>query len=231
MKTQRRRGRKESQRSLYLFPAALCVLCALAFASADITVEGAVMGLQQRYAKVETLSADFRQNYTGPGIEQSETGKVYMKRPALMRWEYQQPETRLFIADGRETWLYAPADRQVTVRAVNPEELRNTPLQLLLGQAQILKSFTAAWDRTTRPKYQDSAILRLTPRAAQSEYTAIVVEYDARSFDLRRILIRESSGNTSEFLLTNLEANPKLDKKLFEFKAPKGTELIRIDDK
>jgi outer membrane lipoprotein carrier protein len=231
MQTQRRKERGESQRFLLFSFATLGVFCAFAFAFADISVEAAVAGLQQRYAKVESLSAEFRQNYTGPGIEQSESGKVYMKRPGLMRWEYQQPETRIFIADGRETWLYAPADRQVTVRAVNPEELRNTPLQLLLGQAQILKSFTAAWDGTTRPKYQDSSLLRLTPRAAQSEYSAIVVEYDTRSFDLRRIIIRESSGNTSEFLLTNLAANPKLDKKLFEFKAPKGIELIRIDDK
>jgi outer membrane lipoprotein carrier protein len=231
LRTQRCRRCREPLRLFFVFLAALCVLCASALPFEGSAVEAAVAGLQQRYSKVETLSADFRQNYHGPGIEQSESGRVYMKRPGLMRWEYQQPETRLFVADGRETWLYTPADRQVSVRAFTSEELRNTPLQLLLGQSQILKSFIAAFERLTPPKYKGSSLLRLTPRDAQPEYAAIVVEFDTASYDLRRIIIHESSGNTSEFLLTNLAANIKLDKKLFEFKAPKNVELIRIDDK
>src|SRR5512144_410947 len=86
----------------------LCILSASGIAvSADPLTE-AVLGIQKRYAAVDSLSADFQQKYRGPGIEQTESGVLWMKKPGLMRWEYAEPEKKLFIADGRETFLYTP---------------------------------------------------------------------------------------------------------------------------
>jgi outer membrane lipoprotein carrier protein len=228
-------NKRRPVKCLFLRGAKIAAVClAAGFASllfGQGTAELAVTGLQARYAQAESLAGDFRQNYRGPGIEQAESGRVYMKRPGLMRWEYQQPETRLFVADGKETWLYAPADKQVSVRAMSSEELRNTPLQLLLGNSQLLKTFKAAFETSTLPKYKNSALVRLTPRTPQQEYTSIVVEFDVKTSDLQRIVIHEASGNTSEFLLSNIVLNQKLDKKMFEFKPPKGVEVVRVEDK
>ena len=49
-------------------------------------------------------------------------------------------------------------------------------------------------------------------------------------FDLRRITIHEHGGNTSEFRLSNLIANVKIDSKEFQFKPPKGTEIMRLEE-
>jgi len=197
----------------------------------DDSLTSTVLGLQNRYAAVKGLSADFRQSYRGPGVDQTESGRLWMQKPGLKRWEYKVPEQKLFIADGQDTYLYTPADRQVLVRSFSAEDMRNTPLRFLLGQGEILRSFTASWESESSPKLAGTLTFRLIPRAPEPEYTFLVLECDSTNYDLRRLIIRESTGNTSEFFFANIVMDAKLDKGQFQFKVPKGTEVIRLDEK
>ena len=110
-------------------------------------------------------------------------------------------------------------------------EIRSTPLQFLLGQGEILKSFTAAPDTEFPPSFDRGVMIRLTPRRSDPDYAFLVLECDRNSHELRRIIIRELTGNTSEFVLSNLVTNAKVDGKEFQFKIPKGVEVIRLDQK
>ena len=189
-----------------------------------------VAGLQRRYASVETVTGEFQQTYRAPGVDQIESGVFRMKRPCLMRWEYRQPEEKLFIADGREAFLYAPLDRQVTIQPFNASDMRGTPLEFLLGGADIQKSFAASWEAHLKPIGGQTVLIRLTPRSGGGEYEFLILEVDPNTFDLRRIVLREHTGNTSEFLLTNLVFNGKMNNKEFQFKPPKGVEVVRLSN-
>jgi outer membrane lipoprotein carrier protein len=216
----------------YILPALLGVsLHAAAIAHAQTSdLASVIAGMQRRYAAVESVRAEFTQKYHAPGIEQTESGTMYMKKPGLMRWEYRDPEVKLFVADGRNTYLYTPEERQVVIQKFTSEDLRGTPLQFLLGQGDIRREFEVAWEAVPAPGAADY-LIRLTPRAAGSEYAFIVVACDRGSFDLRRLAIGEHSGNISEFLFRNLQVNGKLDGRQFEFRIPKGVEVIRLDEK
>jgi outer membrane lipoprotein carrier protein len=206
----------------------LCLLLIDAGVAAD--VDEVVAGLQKRYASVTTLSAQFEQTYRGPGIVQVESGTLWLKKPGLMRWEYRVPETKLFISNGRDTYLYTPEDRQVMVQSLGASEKLSTPLEFLLGEGNIAKSFTASWEVESYSKLEQTYLLRLAPRVAEQGYAYLVLEVDQKDYDLRRMVIREASGNTSEFLLANVMLNPKVDSRQFEFTIPKGVEVIRRDE-
>ena len=190
-----------------------------------------VAGLQQRFAAVTTVTANFRQTYRAPGIEQTESGILYMKKPALMHWEYRDPEQKIFIADGRETYLYSPENRQVVVRRFSTHELLNTPLQFLLGHGDIMESFLVSWEGEIQSRIEATYLIRLEPRNPDAEYSDLVLECDEKTFDLRRLVIRERNGNTSEFLLTDLKTNVKINNQKFQFRIPKGVEVIRMEEK
>jgi outer membrane lipoprotein carrier protein len=187
-----------------------------------------VSGLQRRYATVQTIAGNFQQTYRAPGIEQVESGVFRMKKPCLMRWEYRAPEEKLFVADGRESFLFVPHDRQVTVAPFSVSDLRNTPLELLLGSESIYKSYTASWEATYKPKAEHTVLIRLMPRRNDGVYEFIVLELNRETYDLRRIILREFSGNTSEFLLWDMNTNTKMGSKDFKFKPPKGAEVVRL---
>ncbi len=227
-----------SRNSIQHFPGPL-VCCSLAlvlpftvrisFARADL--DAVIAGLQKRYAVIESVGAEFNQTYRAPDISQSESGTFVMKKPGLMRWDYQSPEAKLFVADGKETYLYTPADRQVLVRKFSAAELHGTPLQFLLGQGDIQRSFVSAWEQSDEPGANGAYLVRLTPRSADAEYAYFLIEFDARSYDIRSISIHERTGNISEFLIRNLKFNVKVDPKQFSFKIPKGVEVVRLDEK
>jgi outer membrane lipoprotein carrier protein len=187
-----------------------------------------ISGLQKRYASVETVRGSFQQTVRAPGILQEETGEFWLKKPGLMRWEYRSPEEQLFVADGSESFLYVPRDRQVTIQAFSAADLHNTPLRFLLGSGDINRSFFVSWETEFKPRAEGTLLLRLVPRRQEPDFAFLVLELDKRSFDLRRIAIREPGGSTSEFLLTNVTTNVKMNKKLFQFKTPKGVEEIRL---
>ncbi len=210
--------------------ACLC-LCVPRFSFADEPVTKVVEALQNRYAAVRSVSAEFRQIYRAPGIDQVESGVVLMEKPGLMRWEYRTPEPKLFIADGRDTYLYTPADRQVLVSQLSAAEIRSTPLQFLLGQGDILKSYTAAPEGEFKPAAQGDVVVRLTPRKPDPDYAFVVLECDGETYELRRIIIRERTGNTSEFVLSNLATNVKVGRREFQFKIPKGVEVVHLNEK
>ena len=191
----------------------------------------AIAGLQRRYAAVNTLRADFRQTYRAPGVDQTESGTMTMKKPGLMRWEYREPEIKLFVADGRDTYLYTPADRQVLVQRFTAADLRSTPLQFLLGQGDIGGSFFVSWEPDLNPLAVGNLLLRLSPRSEEPGYTHVTIECDGGSFDVRRIVIHERSGNTSEFVFSSQRTNMKVDDRQFQFKIPKGVEVVRLDER
>ena len=109
--------------------------------------------LQSRYASVRTIRGSFQQNYRAPGIEQSEAGRFWMKKPGLMRWEYRSPATKLFVADGHECFLYVPQDRQVTVYPLTAADLHSTPLSFFstADRADKCCSAVTTWAITTTP--------------------------------------------------------------------------------
>ncbi len=201
----------------------------VSFAPADL--DTIIAGLQKRYAMIQSVGADFRQTYRAAGIDQTESGTLIMKKPGLMRWEYQSPEAKLFVADGKDTYLYTPADRQVLVRRFSAADLHSTPLEFLLGQGDIKQSFAASWEQTDEPDANGVYAVRLTPRSPDAEYAYFVIGFDARSYDIRRISIQERIGNTSEFLFNNLKFNVRVEPKQFSFKIPKGVEVVRLDEK
>ncbi len=186
--------------------------------------------LQKRYASVHTVSADFRQNYRAPGIDQTESGTFWLKRPGFMRWEYRHPEEKLFLTDGREAFLYVPEERQVTVQPFTMDEMRRTPLRFLLGSADIQTGFTAAFGMEYQPAFEDTLLIRLAPQAGDAEYSFLLLELDRETCDIRRIVIHEQSGNTSEFVFVNLLFNVKVDDSKFRFRIPKGIEVIRLEN-
>jgi outer membrane lipoprotein carrier protein len=207
---------------LYLFLAGAVTLDA-----ADLA--DVISGLQRHYASVETVKGNFRQTYHAPGIKREESGSFWLKRPGLMRWEYRLPEEQLFVADGKQSYLYVPRDRQVTIQPFTASDLHSTPLAFLLGSGDIKRSFVVSWEVEFKPVETSTLLIRLVPHQKDAGYAFLVLELDALTFDLRRIAIREPAGSTTEFLLHDVSTNAKIDTSIFRFKTPKGAEELRMN--
>ena len=193
-------------------------------------LDTAVKRLEQRYEAVDTVRGDYRQTYRGPGIEQVESGKFWLKKPGLMRLECHEPEEKLFVADGRESFHYVPLDHQVYVQPLTTSELRNSPLGLLLGSEDIHKKYIFSWEEDIKPKFDNTLLIRLNSRQTDPGYSFVVLEIDRKDSMLKRILIGEESGNTSEYVFTDVAVNTRIKSDRFRFKVPKGIRIIEMTE-
>src|SRR5271155_3049601 len=115
--------------------------CAVLFISAvplTSDVHSVVRALERRYQHAATLRAVFFERYTdGNGGISAESGTVYFSRPGRMRWEYESPESKLFLVDGTNVWFYVPADRTASRARLKESSDWRTPVALLAGKADL----------------------------------------------------------------------------------------------
>ena len=155
--------------------------CLQAARSQDLS--SVINGMERRYASVQSATGHFQQTYRAPGIDQVESGVFWLKKPGLMRWEYNKPEEKLFIADGRECFLYVPQDRQVTVQPLTASDIRSTPLTFLLGEGNISQSYSFSQESEFRPVNDHTLVIRLVPRKYEEMYQFLVLELDTATYE------------------------------------------------
>ncbi len=172
---------RESSLFIGILPPAYCLLFLASFLlcgsalSHALDLPEVVRGLQTRYASVQTVQGSFRQTYRAPGIQKEQTGRFLLMKPGLMRWEYSAPEEQLFVADGKETFLYVPRDQQVTIQPFTEADLRSTPLDILLGSGNIDTSYVVSWDTEPGSKTEHTVRIRLVPRSPEGENSFLVL--------------------------------------------------------
>ncbi len=189
--------------------------------------------VESRYEAARTLQATFLERYsTGPGDARVESGTVYFSRPGRMRWEYEAPEKKLFLADGKQVWFYVPADRTATRAKTKESGDWHTPLALLAGKtrrgtfsrlcASVEPAGQASGVAAAAP---DNTLLRCAPKGKGAAFSEAYFEIDP-VYRLARVLIRERGGIEMEFRFAGWRENPPLAEALFHFQAPPGVAIV-----
>jgi outer membrane lipoprotein carrier protein len=176
--------------------------------------------VEERQKGVQDLQARFVQTYRSGvlGREIVERGTVSLKSPGRMRWEYDDPEPKTFVCDGKTFYFYVPADKQVIVR--DQADARGITAQLLAGRIAIEEQFQVALETLAGHER-----LRLTPRKQDPEMERVYLDVDA-SDRIRGIEILDPQGNRSRFEFQGLRENIGLPDRLFHFEMPKGVDVI-----
>ena len=168
-----------------------------------------------------TMQADFDQQVLDGNRQllQSSQGHMWILRPGRFRWDYETPYKQQLVADGEHLWSYDEELEQVTVQPAT-DVLTSTPAMLLSGDQPLELLFDIEESSATTAGQQ----VTLIPKSDDSNVTRLHVHFSGNL--LTRIEAEDSFGNTTQFIFTRLERNPKLDEKLFSFTPPAGADVI-----
>jgi outer membrane lipoprotein carrier protein len=177
--------------------------------------------VQDFFNELHTLQADFDQQVvdSNDNIQQSSQGHMWIKRPGRFRWDYKTPYRQQIVADGERLWSYDEDLEQVTVQRVS-QVLTSTPAMLLSGDQPLEDVFVIEAPASGNAARQ----VLLTPISADSNITAITLQFDGNSLVSIRAL--DSFGNTTTFSFTNLERNQALDPDIFRFEPPANADVV-----
>jgi outer membrane lipoprotein carrier protein len=184
-------------------------------------------GVQKRYARVQTLRADFTQVFRGARTVR-ESGVLTLKKPGRMRWDYRDPQSKMFLSDGKKTYLYYPARNSVMVEAVRESRDPRAPFMFLLGNSRLQRAFSSVrFAQEVPSSLENMVVLRLTPQKPIENLDAILVECNRKDFSLSRITLAYASGDRSDFLLSNIVENAPVPDDTFSFTPPPGVKVER----
>jgi outer membrane lipoprotein carrier protein len=183
--------------------------------------------IQQRYDTIADFSADFVHAYEGGVLRKTATerGTMAVKKPARMRWAYESPEKKLFVADGFRIYSYIPEDRQVLISPVPAEDDATTPALFLSGKGNLARDFTAAFPLVP-DALPGTVTLTLTPKRPEPEYAQLTLVVDRGTWRIRKLITADAQGGLSTFTFTNVRENTGLSDKEFRFTIPKGVDVV-----
>lgn len=206
-----------------------------------------VRALESRYHDARTLKAVFLERYSDArSSSRLESGTVYFSRPGRMRWEYEAPEQKLFVSDGKLVWFYVPADHTVSRAPMKQSSDWRTPLVLLTGNAK-LSQLCDRIDLLDQPAATPGHVtLECLPRgeknAAKKQaqqhdadatgggplapFDRVLIEVDPETGDLADIRVQQPGGVELEYRFANWQENLPLPESVFQFKAPVGVAIV-----
>ena len=184
--------------------------------------------LEKRYTGSQ-FSADFLQESTIKAMEITDfaSGRIYVRYPAMMRWEYQKPEPQVIITDGHKLWIYRPLDNQVMTGNA-PVFFRDGKGASFLSDIRLVRQkFTITLHP---PEGEYLYELQLVPREKTLNISQIRLYVVPRAFTIARIVTLNDYGDDTRIDIVNPQFNVELDPALFKFDIPKGADVQKIDE-
>src|SRR3990172_5973832 len=207
----------------------LLLAVAVSVAPGEERLTDLVEKIESHYDAVADFEAGFRQRYQRRLLRRmvEEKGKVSVKKPGRIRWEYRSPEEKVFVTDGAKTYFYLPAENQVMVShqpqgAMGMEQ--GSPFELLAVRGRLRESFTAAF--SDEPATGGGIVLRLDPRRPREEFEVVELEVEPSDGRILRVVLIDTTSNRTEFLFDDVRENVGLPHSLFLFSIPSGVEVV-----
>jgi outer membrane lipoprotein carrier protein len=191
-----------------------------------VDVKTLAAAVDSHYNHLHSLQAEFTEVYRGAGMERTESGTLWLKKPGKMRWEYRSPKDKLFVSDGKDAWFYVPDDRQARKTAAKKLEDVRSPLAFMLGKTKLekeLQGLSLAPD--VLPMQAGNIVLRGVPLALADRVSEILLEITPEH-EITRIVIQEVDGAATEYRFGEIKENVAIADGRFQFKPPAGTETV-----
>jgi outer membrane lipoprotein-sorting protein len=139
------------------------------------------------------------------------TGRLYIRRPGRMRFEYDPPERSLVMAGGSQLAVFDGRSNQ----GPNQYPLRQTPLNIILEQNV---DFTRA--RMVVGHSTDGTTTTVVAQDPENpQYGSIRLIFSANPTELRQWVVRDDTGAETTVILGNMRFGGQLSALLFDITA------------
>jgi outer membrane lipoprotein carrier protein len=194
-------------------------------------VDDVVGRVDDRYAKTQDLQGDFTQETIIEGFETGfkSTGRFYLKKPGLLRWDYLEPSKEHIYVDGDEVMMYVPEHQQVVKGTLTQIAASKGPLALLLGVGKLSKQFTVVESPEVSSDSQQIPDLTLIPKPDGDTVPTIkkiLLQLFTDSYLIKAITIFETSGNVSRVHFDHIQVNQGLSPNLLKFTLPPDVVVV-----
>lgn len=197
---------------------ALLLFC---FCSTSALSQTAGDVLQNKLNAISTMTADFTQVVKAKKkAVSSSSGTMALQRPGRFRWKTSEPMEQLIVADGQKMWIYDIELEQVSVKK-QEKGLGGTAALFLSGyDNQVTKDFDVS-------EKDDGKLMVFDLKAKANKENFQRIKLIFNKDQLTGLELYDQLGQITYVKLSQIKANAKLASKLFQFKPPKGVDVVK----
>jgi outer membrane lipoprotein carrier protein len=197
-------------------------------AASELTLEQILDRVEKHYAG-KSFQAEFIQESTikAMDIVDFASGKIFVRYPGMMRWEYEKPEIQIIITDGHKLWIYRPSDNQVLTGSAPAFFSDGKGASFLSDIKLIRQKFKISLENSKEGFFYE---LKLQPLEKRLDVTDIRLSVTKNTFTVIRIITYNSYGDENRIEFANHQFDVKLDDSLFSFKIPPGADVVQLDE-
>jgi outer membrane lipoprotein carrier protein len=186
--------------------------------------------VDKHYNSLNSLETQFSEQYQGGGMNRTESGTMWIKKPGKMLWQYSTPRPKVFVTDGKTAWFYVPGEKQARRAPLKKLDDLRSPLRYLLGRSKLEKEFNAlSLAPDQRPVNEGGIVLRGIPRGMEDRVSMVLLEVTPEN-RLSRIYIEELDGSQTDFRFKEQKENVPVADSRFSFKPPAGVEVMEATE-
>jgi outer membrane lipoprotein carrier protein len=191
------------------------------------TLDEIIRRVEKRYAGLG-FTADFLQESTIKAMKITDfaSGKVFVRYPGMMRWEYEKPNRQVIITDGRKLWIYRPDDNQVMIGSAPAFFSDGKGASFLSDISLIRRKFILSMmEDNASPFYE----IKMVPVDKTLDVSHIRLSVTRDTFTVARVTTVNQYGDDTHIEFINLKLNVALDDALFSFQTPEGADVLKLD--
>ncbi len=199
--------------------------------SSNLSVDQILDRVENKYTNSE-FSAHFIQKsfLKAMDIMDQASGKVYIKYPGKMRWEYEKPDRQIFITDGEKLWVYRPDDNQVQVGKAPSFFKSGKGASFLSDISLVRQKFDISLKTGQQDENDPFYYLKLIPREKTLDITEILLMVSKQTFNVVQVISVDLYGDQNRIDLLNFAFGVNLDDSLFSFSIPEGADVLQLDE-
>ncbi len=209
-----------------IFSAGLVLTAAAA--ESDLNLEQILDRMETQYTN-NSFKAEFAQESTLKAMDISDfaSGKIFVRYPGMMRWEYEKPDKQIIITDAKKLWIYRPDDNQVMTGSAPAFFSDGKGASFLSDIKLVRRKFKISLEPSKDNFFYE---LKLQPIEKTLDVNDIRLSVTKKTFTVIRIITYNSYGDENRIELINHRFNVDLDDKLFSFDIPPGVDVLQIEE-
>jgi outer membrane lipoprotein carrier protein len=173
--------------------------------SSALSADDLVGKVQSFYTSTKQLSARFRQTTMigAFGKMSISDGKVYIKKPGKMRWDYfskkdKKKASKSFMSDGTTLWAVYVEDLTFYKKALK-DDLLPVAITFLSGKGDLKTDFNAKLDTSGARGEKGDLVLELKPKQPSASYKTLWLVIDPSDYRVKQSVILNSNNDTTSY--------------------------------
>ncbi len=197
-----------------------CYLLPVTSSFAAHSADEIVTRIQNEFESIKDLSGKFVQKSYIKDLEQTQEfkGVFFLKKPARMMWEYEDPRDEKVVINDKETFIFKKSQNQVIRTKFSEESYSQVPIAMLESFDNIRNDFNISMP--------EKNALKLIPKQKIGHIKSVIMETSNHGFPIQMFTILDTYGNIIMIELKDIKTNPGLKDELFNFQIPDDAEVF-----